>query len=137
MTDDVIHLAISRDLVLNSNDRIHHHPKARKTRAIREMGLVMARFKRLPKMPSARCDVTVTWTNGHHHDVANLAPTVKAAIDGIVGDYGLLPNDSDEYLQGPFLVASKEIIRTPGIACYLAIQFTPWGANDQHRALGR
>lgn len=126
MTDVVIGLAISREVVINANDRMHHMEKARRTKAIRDMALVMARFVRPAKMQHARCDVTVKWSKvSRKRDVGNLHPTVKACIDGIVGDYGLLPGDDDDHLQGPFLVSSVDRHETPGVACYLTIQFTP------------
>jgi hypothetical protein len=120
-----VHLAISREVLISANDRMHHMEKARRTRAIRDMAHVMARFVRPAPMQRARCDVLVKWSKlSRKRDVANLHPTVKAAIDGIVGDYGLLPADDDDHLQGPFLTSSVDRHETAGVACYLTLTFT-------------
>ena len=45
-------------------------------------------------------------------------------IDGIVGDYGLLPNDDDAHLEGPFLKASVDRHEVAGVAVFLTLTFT-------------
>lgn len=40
-------------------------------------------------------------TNNRSYDAGNLAPTAKAIVDGLVTDYGLLPDDSNEHVIGP------------------------------------
>jgi ferritin-like metal-binding protein YciE len=121
----VIQLAISRDNLLTSNQRLHHMAKARKTRAIREMARVMAYHERPAKMQAATCVVEVKWSKlKRARDAHNVQPTAKAAIDGIVGDYGLLPSDSDEHLRKVSFSASAETHDHEGIACFLTLTFT-------------
>jgi hypothetical protein len=48
---------------------------------------------------------------------------VKAAIDGIVGDYGLLPSDSDLHLKAVTFTASEHRTTLPGVAAYLTLTF--------------
>lgn len=56
------------------------------------------------------------------YDPANLAPTAKAIVDGLVEQHGLLPNDNLTYLDGPHLhhasfgadLDSITIVITPG-----------------------
>lgn len=127
----VIHLAISRDVLLTSNMRPHWAEKARKTKAIRDIAFVWARHERPAKMSAATCVVEVTWPDNRERDAANLEPTVKACLDGIIGDqrrysnsYGLLPSDSDKHLKSVEYTASEKRLKTPGIACYLTLTFT-------------
>jgi len=125
----VISLAISRDVLLTSNMRPHWAEKARKTRAIRDMAHVWARHYRPAKMQSATCVVEVQWPDNRHRDAANLEPTAKAAIDGIVGDYGLLPSDSDQHLKKVTFTASDERTTLPGVAAFLTFTFEPVGGK--------
>lgn len=120
----VINLAISKDTLLTSNQRLHWRPKADRTRAIRDMALVWCRHTRPTKMQAATCAVEIKWPDRRQRDAHNLQPTIKAAIDGIVGDYGLLPGDSDRYLKGLNITASGDTHKTPGVACYLQFTFT-------------
>lgn len=121
----VIHIAISRDVVLTSNQRIHWSKRARHTRVIRDMAFILARAQRPQKMAAATCEVVVKWSNlKRTRDAHNLQPTVKAAIDGIVGDYGLLPSDSDTHLKALTFTSVEEVHSTPGVACYLSLTFT-------------
>jgi len=124
----VINLAISRDTLLTSNQRLHWRTKADRTRAIRDMAHVMARHYRPAKMPAATCEVEVRWPALNRiRDAHNLQPTVKAALDGIIGDYGLLPSDSDQYLKAVTFTASDERTTLPGVAAYLTFTFEPVG----------
>lgn len=130
----VIHLAISRENLLSSNQRLHWATKARATKAIREMAFVMCQHARPARMPAATCDVTVTWPDNRVRDALNLEPTIKAALDGIIGDsrtnpcsYMLLPSDSDKHLRKVSTSAAPERIKTPGIGAYLTFTFTPTG----------
>jgi len=123
----VIGLAIQRDVLLTSNQRLHWADKARRTRVIRDMACVMALHHRPEKMRAATCDVEVRWPDERQRDAHNLQPTVKAAIDGIVGDYGLLPSDSDRYLKAVTFTASEHRTTLPGVAAYLTLTFTPTG----------
>jgi crossover junction endodeoxyribonuclease RusA len=120
----VIQLAISRDILLTSNQRLHWAAKARSTRAIRDMAHVMARFERPKKMSAATCVAEVTWPDRRERDAHNLQPTVKAALDGVIGDYGLLPSDSDKHLKSLQFTASEKTHDTPGVACFIQLRFT-------------
>ena len=123
MTASII-LAITKDALLTSNQRLHWRPKADRTRAIRDMALVWCRYERPAKMQAATCAVEVKWGDRRQRDAHNLQPSIKAAIDGIVGDYGLLPGDSDRYLKALSITASDEVHDTPGVACFLTLTFT-------------
>lgn len=88
---------------MSLNDRPHWARRAKLTRLWRSAAHVYARQARLPKgLAAAHVQVSVVKATARAYDVHNLMPTVKAAIDGLI-DYGLLADDSNEYLTGPDL----------------------------------
>lgn len=101
---------IPEDWVLSSNHRLHWRRKSERTKWVRDAAHIYAiqvhQGRRL--LTRQRCIVTVQRGTSRFRDVANLTPTVKAAIDGIVGDAGLLPDDSDRWLVGPDLRVADE-----------------------------
>jgi hypothetical protein len=120
-----IPIALSRDNLLTSNQRLNHFDKARRTRAIRDMALVWARHLHPAKMQAATLNVEVSWPPlKRTRDAHNLQPAAKAAIDGVVGDYGLLPGDDDRYLKAVTFTAADEACTLPGIACFIKLTFT-------------
>lgn len=122
----VIHLAISREVVLSANVDKNRYVKARHVKVIRDMAFIMAKHHRYPPMRKAAIEVEVTWPDNRRRDASNLAPTAKAAIDGFV-DAGLLLDDSDKYVERTSYCASPERRNTPGVAAYLKFTFTPTG----------
>jgi crossover junction endodeoxyribonuclease RusA len=91
-----LHFELPRSLVINANDRTHWAPKAEVTRNLRAMGARAA--KDCESMDKATILIRIGWPDKRHRDADNLSPTTKALIDGIVGDGGLLPNDSDRHI---------------------------------------
>lgn len=86
---------------ISANQRIHWAKRARWTKAWRARAYVAAIQAGRPKLDRAHVTVTIHFTDKRRRDVANLYPTVKAVVDGIVGDASVLPDDSDAYLVGP------------------------------------
>src|SRR6516225_9368199 len=71
--------------LLNSNQRMHHMPKARITKALRETGCTLARARRLPKLHRAHLLYLVHPGPGRGKlDPGNWYPSVKALLDGLV-----------------------------------------------------
>ena len=92
---------IPRALLLTSNQRQHWAPKAKATRELRRIAYWQGRAhldQRVTSYP-VRCVVTIDYRDRRRRDAANLAPTIKAILDGLV-DAGILPDDSTEYLTG-------------------------------------
>lgn len=118
-----IHLAISRNVLLTSNQRLHWAEKAKRTKVIRDMAWVTCKSHRYPTMRKVACAVEVTWPNRRRRDASNLMPTLKAAIDGCV-DAELLEDDSDRVLRELKITAADETRNIPGIACFLRMTFT-------------
>lgn len=99
---------IHKDLVLNANKKLHWAPKAEKVRALKLMGRL--RHRTLPKFSRVRMDVLVSYPDGRSRDVANLHPTMKHYLDGLVDQHpvtklgqGILPDDNDRFFKGPYL----------------------------------
>jgi crossover junction endodeoxyribonuclease RusA len=78
---------------LTENQRLHHMAKARLTKQVRRAASFLARSQRIP--PLGTCTVHLVWhvNTKHRRDADNLAPTLKAACDGLV-DAGLVPDDT-------------------------------------------
>lgn len=120
-----LHFELPRDLILSANQRQHWAHKARTTTKLRSLAhyttIPHIHHLRLEPLGRAHLTVRVGWPDKRRRDVANLSPTIKALIDGIV-DAGLLPDDDDRHLVGPDLrpyVAGKR-----GVVV-LDFEFTP------------
>lgn len=97
-----LHFELPHALILTANQRLHWAQKARTTISLRDIGRVTARYPQLVPYRRAHLTVRVGWPDKRRRDVANIAPTIKALVDGIV-DAGLLPDDDDRHLVGPDL----------------------------------
>ena len=86
--------------LLNANARQHHHPRARITAALRDAACVMARQARVPAMPYAHVVGIIHPDSRRRLDPANLYPSFKAAVDGLV-DARVLWDDDSEHVIGP------------------------------------
>jgi hypothetical protein len=123
MTGTVIHLAISRDVLMTSNQRLHWATKARHTKVIRDMAFVLCKHPKRQHMPAATLEVVAKWGNRRARDAESIVPTAKAAIDGCV-DAGLLRDDSHTYLKHVGYSISEDVHKIPGVACFLTLTFT-------------
>lgn len=92
---------------ISANDRLHWAKKARLTKTWRDAGLVYARRGKLPRLDRAHITMHVHKTTARRFDPHNLFLTAKACVDGFV-DYGLLPEDSYQYLDGPDMRAGEK-----------------------------
>lgn len=88
------------DEFINANHRRHRMVMAGRVRSWRFAGAVWARKAKLPKMQRARICAELHFADGRRRDDHNYFGTVKALIDGIVGDYGALPDDTASHLVG-------------------------------------
>lgn len=105
----MITVNVPRDLLLTANHRHHWSKKARATRTLRQLGMYLAKQSDTAPMERARLEVTIHWPNRQRRDAHNLAPTVKALVDGMTADAGLLPDDDDTHLIGPDLRVSEDL----------------------------
>ena len=85
---------------LNANGRTDRRRQTPDRRAWRDAAHVYARQAKLPQLGKAHILAELHFTDRRRRDPHNYFPTVKACVDGLV-DYGLLPDDSSQFLVGP------------------------------------
>jgi|SRR5262245_953018 len=94
---------------LNANDRMSWQARAPLIRMWRDAAKRTAAANHLPRgLSRVRVDVHLSFTDDRRRDVSNYAPSVKASWDGIVS-YGVIPDDSDKFMEGPFLHLGENI----------------------------
>jgi len=86
--------------LLNANQRLHWRKRSDITKALRAAGKQAALDARVPRLERAHIDAVYKPPNRRRRDVANLYPSFKAVIDGLV-DAGVLEDDDDKHLTGP------------------------------------
>ncbi|MGQ3384465.1 hypothetical protein [Glutamicibacter sp. TV12E] len=85
---------------LNANQRLHHQARNKKTQWWRALAAIQCRNARIPGLDRAHIEIWFRFPDNTRREVANLQPTSKAIVDGLV-DAGLLPDDKDEWCVGP------------------------------------
>lgn len=94
---------VTRSPFLNANDRDYWRVTANITKAWKANAAEAATDADLPKgLTRIRIDGQVIKPRGGRYDAMNFYPTAKAIVDGLVA-YGLVPDDSNQYVEGPFL----------------------------------
>nr|WP_243459906.1 hypothetical protein [Lactococcus cremoris] len=96
----------SKKLILNSNDRMHFHQKAKIIQELKRITFNQVRnplnsLKKLPLFDSTRtCSVTLTvfTPTKRRSDPDNLQPTLKAIMDGFT-ESGLWSDDNHEVVK--------------------------------------
>jgi len=92
---------------LNSNDRDHWRVVHPIRAGWRENGATAAAEAGLPQgLLKVRIDGLVVKERQGRYDAMNFYNTAKAAVDGFV-DFGLCPDDSNEFVEGPFLLPGE------------------------------
>ena len=104
-------LPILRVNLLTANDKHHWAHKATLTKQLRWWGYLLGcegqGVARL-HLTRARVEFEFAYPDRRRRDRHNLAPTVKAMMDGLI-DAGLLPDDADRYLDGPHTVIADRL----------------------------
>jgi Holliday junction resolvase RusA-like endonuclease len=85
--------------LINANQRLHHHAKAKLTKAWRDAARLGYRGIGGPHN-KAHITCAIRFPTNHRRDVGNYYPTAKAILDGLV-DAGVLPDDNDDHVTGP------------------------------------
>lgn len=85
---------------LSANQRRDLRRQTPDRRAWRDAGLVHAKRVHLPKLERVHIVAVLRFATNKRRDPHNYYPTLKALVDGLV-DYGLVPDDSYQYLVGP------------------------------------
>lgn len=129
--------------ILNSNDRKHWGQTKDIKQALRTLGAAQAR--KLPRFNRVRMDVEVSYPDGSLPDCANLVPTMKTYLDGMVSPNGrrkkadgILQDDADKFLLGPFLTPSYWPSPRPGWYLFHVrlTEIEPWVQPPKPEYLG-
>ena len=93
--------------LLNANDRLHYRERSKRTEKLRSEAYKAA--KEQPFLPFTRVRIRCIFRapDKRRRDVANLYPSFKACIDGLV-DAGVLPDDNDRYITELCLVRGQD-----------------------------
>lgn len=87
--------------LINANQRLHHHERARLTRAWRQLATTTINNGWHPHhYTHAHITVHIRFPTNHRRDVGNYYPTAKAIVDGCV-DAQLITDDNDDVITGP------------------------------------
>lgn len=92
---------------LNSNQRLNEHERAKRAALWREAGLHAGKVYSVPRHGTLKRYFALATVNNPRdvdYDPQNWYPSVKPIIDGLVTDYGFLPDDNDRYLMGPLCI---------------------------------
>lgn len=104
-------LPLTRSQLITANDKPHWGVRARLTKQLRQWGYLLGRegegVARLG-LTHARVEMEFAYPDRRRRDRSNLAPTVKALMDGLI-DAGLLPDDADRFLDGPHTVIAGHL----------------------------
>ncbi|MEU6475360.1 hypothetical protein ABZ858_00445 [Streptomyces sp. NPDC047017] len=87
-----------RLLLLNSNQRLHHHKRAELTRVLRRAAWAASR--KVPHLERAHIIGVLHPEDRQRRDPANWYPSFKACLDGVV-DQGVLDDDDHTRVVGP------------------------------------
>lgn len=102
---------LTRSKLITANDKMHWAARSRLTKQLRQWGYLLGRegegVARLG-LTHARVEVEFAYPDRRRRDRSNLAPTVKALMDGLI-DAGLLPDDADSFLDGPHTVIATRL----------------------------
>lgn len=113
-----------RDEAISANDRPHWTEKAERTSSLRTKSWAFHRpwikslIDTIESSPKVHLTVWVTWPDRRHRDVDNLAPTIKAMIDGVRDALEPLIDwdDDDTHLVGPDKRVDDHVTDMPGMA---------------------
>lgn len=114
-------IPLTRSKLLSANDKMHWAAHSRLTKQLRQWGYLLGRegegVARLG-LTRARVEVEFAYPDRRRRDRSNLAPTVKAIMDGLI-DAGLLPDDADRFLDGPHtVIADRLAVKRLGVPMY-------------------
>jgi crossover junction endodeoxyribonuclease RusA len=117
-----VNVPVKASLLLNSNQRLHWAQRARLTAHWRELAAALARQAKVPALARAHVLAAYLPPDRRRRDPANLYPTVKALVDGLV-DAGVLPDDDATHLDGPDMRLGE-----PSKPAYFVLTITDRGA---------
>ena len=97
---------------LNANARTDRRRAAGTVATWRDAARFHAAAAKVPALGRCRIRAELHFTDNRRRDDHNYFPTVKALVDGLV-DYGLVPDDSRQYLVGVEICGGPPIKAKP------------------------
>ncbi|NYF44666.1 hypothetical protein [Streptosporangium sandarakinum] len=88
--------------LLNANGRGHWRARHQVTKTLRETACWLTRAAKIPPLEFAEMTAVYEPPDQRRRDPANLYPSWKAVVDGVV-DAGVLPDDDAKHLDGPHM----------------------------------
>ena len=118
---------IPKNLWLSANDRLHWAVKAKRTKALREYGLMQALADNIPPHGTTHVAAFIGYPRNGRADPSNAAPTVKALIDGLT-DAGTWADDDSTHVLGPTFLRDPSTKETGiyRVRLVLTRQEVPW-----------
>lgn len=107
-TRRTVHISLTDQPWLNSNQRLHWATRARHTRRIREAAAWRVRALGEQPMDAVEITAVIHPKTARRFDPHNWQPTVKAAIDGIVDAGLIVDDDSSRVLSVAFQAGEKD-----------------------------
>ncbi|MFI6054106.1 hypothetical protein ACIBCO_28945 [Streptomyces violascens] len=115
-----------RLLLLNSNQRLHHHRRAELTKVLRRAAWAASRG--VPHLDRVHIIGVLHPADRQRRDPANWYPSFKACVDGLV-DQGVLDDDDHTRVVGPDMRIGHAVA---GARLVLHIrEIPPQGASEQ------
>lgn len=87
---------------ISANQRTDRRRQTPVRQAWRDATLIHARAAKLPQLQRAHVLAVLRFADRRRRDAHNYYPVIKVVVDALVA-YGLLPDDSTQYLDGPDL----------------------------------
>lgn len=92
---EIFHFRIPSTLLLSANRELHWAPKAQRKADLRRLGQAKGLKRGVRLNAPVTLAIHLGYPDARRRDAENYAPTVKALIDGLVGDAHLLSGDDD------------------------------------------
>jgi len=109
-----ITLTVDRRNLLTANQRKHRMAVANSTKILRHAAALNARSAHAPIFTVAHVTVHIAWPDRRRRDRLNIAPTIKACIDGFT-DAELWADDDDTHILGPDFRTDPELSGIKGV----------------------
>lgn len=121
----MITIPIAKHLLLSANGREHRQQAAKITKQLREAAFWLAKTSgQEPIECPVDLTIAIAWNPlKRRRDRLNLAPTIKACVDGIV-DAGVLSDDNDQVIRSETLITAPEAC-APEYGAVLWFRFVP------------
>lgn len=104
-------LPLAQSSMISLNSRMHHMKRAGLAKQLRRWGYLLGREgKGVARLHLTRARVVceIAYPDRRRRDLHNLMGTIKPMVDGLI-DAGLLPDDSDKFMDGPHLVCVERL----------------------------